>query len=129
MNAMKSAAVVALLVTLVAVGYLCVTFYQEKVDLKFQIEALSCASCTTAKEAAVANWNYVQSRIELLKTQGKDREALQFEREHAGERPVNTDLPCPTCNLPGPDYMTPGAVAIVGLIVSLALFGAAKPKA
>jgi len=128
MNLIKVAATIALLVTLVAVGYLCVTFYQEKVELRFQLEALKCASCVTSKEAAVANWRAVQSQIELLKAQGKDREALKFERDHANEQPVNTDLPCPTCDLPGPDYTTPGAVAVVGLVVSLALFGAAKPK-
>jgi polyferredoxin len=129
MNPTKAAAILALIVTLVAVGFMCVTLYQEKVELKFALEAMGCAKCVSAKEAAVANWHYVQSQIELLKAQGKDREALKFEREHAGERPVNSDLPCPTCDLPGPNYATPGAVAIVGLIVSLALFGVAKPKA
>jgi polyferredoxin len=128
MNPTKAAAILALIVTLVAVGFMCVTLYQEKVELKFALEAMGCASCVSGKEAVVANWRYVQSHIELLKAQGKDREALNFEREHAGERPINTDLPCPTCDLPGPDYTTPGAVAVVGLIVSLALFGAAKPR-
>jgi hypothetical protein len=126
MNPTKAAAVLALIVTVVALGFMCVTLYQEKVELKFALEAMGCASCVTAKEAIAANWRAVQSQIELLKAQGKDQEALNFERQHAGEQPVNTDLPCPTCDLPGPNYTTPGAVVIVGLIVSLALFGAAK---
>jgi hypothetical protein len=128
MNPTKAAAILALVVTLVAVGFMCATLYQEKVELKFTLEAMHCASCVTGKQAAVANWHAVQSQIELLKAQGKDRQALTFEEAHAGDQPVNTDLPCPTCNLPGPDYMTPGVIAIVGFTVSLALFGAAKPK-
>jgi hypothetical protein len=125
MNPTKAAAVVALVVTLVAAGDLCVTLYQDKVQLKFQLEAMRCASCVSGREAAAANWNYVQSQIELLKIEGKDREAFKFEQDHAGERPVNADVPCPYCDLPPPDYTTPGVVAVVGLIVSLALFGAA----
>jgi hypothetical protein len=128
MNPTKAAAILALIVTLVAVGFMCITLYQEKVELKFALEALRCASCVTGKEAAAANWRAVRSQTDLLKAQGKDREALKFEREHEGEKPINGDLPCPTCDLPGPNYTTPGAVAVVGLIVSLALFGAAKPK-
>ena len=125
MNPTKAAAAIALIVTVVAAGYLCVTFYDDKVALKYQIEALHCASCMSAKEAAVANWNAVQSHIELLQAQGKDREALKFAQDHAGEKPVNTDVPCPNCDLPSPDYTTPGAVVVIGLIVSLTLFGVA----
>jgi hypothetical protein len=121
MNPTKAAAILALIVTLVAVGFMCVTLYQEKVELIFALEAMRCASCVTAKEAVVANWRAVQSQIELLKAQGKDREAFEYEQKHAGEQPVNIDEPCPDCGLPSPNYTTPGAV-------SLALFGAARPK-
>jgi hypothetical protein len=125
MNPTRAAATIALIVTLVAAGYLCVILYQDKVEMKFQIEALHCASCISAKEAAVANWNYVQSYIELLQAQGKDREALKFARDHAGEKPVNSEVPCPDCDLHSADYTTPGAVALVGLLISLTLFGVA----
>jgi len=70
-NPTKAAATIALIVTVIAAGYLCVTFYEDKVLRNNQIEALHCASCISAKEAAIANWNYVQSHIELLQAQGE----------------------------------------------------------
>ncbi len=128
MNPTKAAAILALIVTLAAAGDLLYVLYQDKVELKFVNEALDCLACKSAKNAAVANWEYVESKIELLDAQHRYAEEAAFKKQHAGEQPVNTDLPCSSCDLPGPDYTTPGAVAVVGLIVSLALFGAAKPK-
>jgi hypothetical protein len=122
MNPTKTAAILA------AAGDLLYVLYQEKVELKFALEALDCANCRTAKNAAVANWGYVQSEIELLDQQHKYAEEAAFQKKHAGEEPVNTDLPCPNCDTPDPDYTAPGAIAIVGLLTSLALFGAAKKK-
>jgi hypothetical protein len=128
MNLTKAAAIIALIVTLIAAGDLLYVLYQEKVELKFELEVLDCAKCRAAKGAAIANWEYVESHIELLDQQHKYAEEVAFQKQHASERPVNTDLPCPNCDLTGPDYTTPGAIAVVGLIVTLALFGATNRK-
>jgi hypothetical protein len=125
MNPIKAAAIIALIVTLVAVGFMCVTLYQEKVELKFALEAARCLSCISGKEAAVANWRAVQSHLGLLDAEAKYGEEKEYLLKHAGEEPVNIDVPC---DLPGPDYTTPGAVAIVGLMVSLTLFGFARRR-
>jgi hypothetical protein len=81
-------------------------------------------NCTTVKEAVAANWRWVESSIELLKAKGKYREAKKFVQDHAGERPINIDVPCLDCETPAPDYFMPSAVAAVGLIASAVLFGA-----
>jgi len=117
MNPTKAAAILALIVTLAAAGDLLYVQYQEKVELKFALEALDCAKCRSAKSAAVANWEYVESEIELLDQQQKYAEEAAFQKQHAGERPVNTDLPCPIATRP-PGLQHTGAIAIIGLIVS-----------
>ncbi len=122
----KAAAIIALIVTLIAAGYL--VYESTAVRDAYKASILACMSCTTAKQAAEANWRWVESSIELLKAKGQYREAEKFAKDHAGERPVNTDVPCSDCGAIVPNYTTPGAVAVVGLIVSLVLFGAAKPK-
>jgi len=124
----RVAAMIAMVVTLAAAGYVSFVFYQDKVERKFDKAASLCALCTAGKQAALANWDSVQSHIAQLKSQGKNKDAARFAQEHAGERPVDTDVPCSDCGLPGPDYNTPGAVTAVGLIASVVLFGAVKPS-
>jgi len=121
----KAAAILALVVTLLAAG--CLVYEATVIRDGYRSSVSACMSCTTAKEAATANWEYVQSQVQLLKAQGKNREAEKFAQDHAGDRPVNTDVPCSDCNTPAPDYTAAGAVTIVGLIASVALFGV-KPK-
>ncbi len=75
-----------------------------------------------------ANWREVESNIALLKAKGKHREAEKFAREHAGEKPLDMDIPCMDCETPAPDYTMPSAIAGLGLIASALLFGASKPR-
>lgn len=69
-----------------------VNFYENTVLLKGQIEAMGDASARTAKQAAEANWKYIESYAELLKAQNKFAEAQAFEQAHAGEKPETLSL-------------------------------------
>ncbi len=128
MNLTKAVAVVAIIVTVAAGGYLCFILYQDKVEGKFEKQASRCALCTVSKQAAATNWDYVQSHIKILNAQGKNKEAAKFAEEHANQKPVDADLPCSDCDLPGPDYNMPGAITAVGMIASTILFEAARRR-
>jgi hypothetical protein len=128
MNLTKAAAIVAIMVTVAAGGDLCFILYQDKVEDKFEKQASRCALCTVSGQAAAINWNYVQSHIKMLNAQGKNKEAAKFAEEHANQKPVDVDLPCSDCDLPGPDYNTPGSITAVGMIASAVLFAAARRK-
>ena len=125
MNFFRAAAVLALLVAFGAGCSLAYTYYQDRVELKFARQALACMQCTTAKKAAEAKWQQVQSQVQLLRSRGKHHQAEVIERAHAGERPVNVESPCEACYLSGPDYKTSEWIVMVSVIASLALFGAA----
>ncbi len=126
MNLTKATAVLALMVALVAAVYL--VYESTVVRDRYKSAHSSCMNCAAVKEALAANWRVVESSIELLKAKGKYREAEKFAQDHASERPVNIDVPCLDCDTPAPDYSMPSAVAAVGLIASIVLFGAAKPR-
>jgi hypothetical protein len=121
----KGAAILSLLIALAAAGYL---IYQSTViRTRYNEAALNCRDCTAVKEAFAANWKIVESNVELLKSKGKEREAEKYAKEHAIEKPVEVDVPCSDCDIPVPEYSTPSAVAVSGLILALVLFGAVKP--
>jgi hypothetical protein len=121
----KGAAILSLLIALAAAGYL---IYQSTViRTRYNEAALNCRDCTAVKEAFAANWKIVESNVELLKSKGKEREAEKYAKEHAIEKPVEVDVPCSDCDIPAPEYSTPSAVAVSGLILALVLFGAVKP--
>jgi hypothetical protein len=126
MNLTKGAAVIALIVALVAAGYL--TYDATLVRSRYDAAVLACTNCTTLKESMAANWREVQSSIERLKAKGKNREAEKVARDHAGEKPPDIDVPCMDCETPAPDYTLPSAIAGLGLIASTLLFGASKPR-
>jgi hypothetical protein len=125
MNVTKTAAILALMIALAAAGYL--IYLSTVVRQRYQASVANCTTCTAIKEAVASNWRSVEATIGHLKAQKKFREAEQVAREHAGERPVNIDVPCSDCGTPAPDYSTPTSVAAVGLLVSAILFGAVKP--
>jgi hypothetical protein len=125
MNPTKAAAIIALIVALAAAGYL--VYESTAVRDRYKASIVACMSCTATKEAVAANWRSVESSLELLKAKKKYREAEKFAQKHADERPINTDVPCSDCATPAPDYATPSAVAAVGLIAAVVLFGAVKP--
>jgi hypothetical protein len=121
----KAAAILALLIALAATGYL---IYQSTIIRnRYNEAALNCRDCTAVKEAFASNWKTVESNIELLKSKGKNREAEKYAKEHAIEKPVDVDIPCSDCDTPAPEYSTPSAIAVSGLILSMVLFGAVKP--
>jgi hypothetical protein len=126
MNLTKAAAVIALIVALVAVGYL--AYELTLVRSRYDAAVLACTNCTTLNESMAANWREVESNIELLKAKRKYREAEKFARDHAGEKPLDIDVPCTDCETPAPDYTMPSAIAGLGLIASTLLFGASKPR-
>lgn len=125
MNLTKTAAILALMVALAAAGYL--IYLSTVVRQRYQAAVASCTTCTAIKEAVASNWRSVEATIDRLKAQKKFREAEKVAREHAGERPVNIDVPCSDCEIPAPDYSTPTSVAAVGFLVSAVLFGAVRP--
>ena len=84
--------IAAFATVLYEVGKGAYNLYQNIVNLKAEIDALGDASSKTAQEAAAANWQYVQSYVELLKAQGKFTEAQQQATAHAGEKPERLSL-------------------------------------
>jgi hypothetical protein len=126
MNLTKAAPVITLIVALVAVGYL--AYEETLVRSRYNAAVLACTNCTTLKESMAANWREVESSIALLKAKGKYREAEKFAWEHAGEKPLDIDVPCTDCEMPAPDYTMPSVIAGVGLVASTLLFGASKPR-
>ena len=126
MNLTKAAAVIALIVALVAAGYL--AYDATLVRSRYDAAVLACTNCTTLKESMAANWREVESSIERLKAKGKNREAEKVARDHAGEKPLDIDVPCMDCETPAPDYTMPSTIAGLGLIGSALLFGASKPR-
>jgi len=126
MNLTKAAAIIVLIGALVAAGYL--IYLYTVVKGRYEKSLSSCTTCRAVKEAVAANWRSVESSIEGLKAKKKYREAEKLAQEHAGERPVDIDVPCSDCETPAPDYSTPTAVAALGLLASTLLFGAVKPR-
>jgi hypothetical protein len=126
MSLTKAAAIMVLLVALAAAVYL--IYLSTVVRGRYEASLANCATCTAIKEVADANWRSIESNIELLKAKKKYREAEKFAQEHAGERPVNFDVPCSDCETPAPDYSMPTTVASLGLLASALLFGAVKPR-
>jgi hypothetical protein len=126
MNLTKTAAILALMVALAATGHL--IYLSTVVRGRYEKAASNCMTCTAVKEAVASNWRSVESSIERLKAQKKFREAEKVAREHAGERPVNIDVPCLDCEVPAPDYSTSITVAALGLLAAAVLFGAVKPR-
>lgn len=90
---------VALGEVLLTVGQRVYTLYQNMVNLKAEIAALGEASEKTAKQASDANWTWIQSQAELLKSQGKLKEAQEFLASHAGEKPETLSLGVDTSKL------------------------------
>lgn len=83
---------IALGEVLVRVGARVYELYQNIVNLKAEIAALGEASDKTAKQAADANYRWVESQAEVLKSQGKLKEAQEFLAAHAGEKPETLSL-------------------------------------
>jgi hypothetical protein len=88
MNALRAAAWLALVVTVIAIGYLCYALYDNEISL--------------------ASVNQNEDCLELKMRYGEN-------------------YPCKTAN-PALEYGVSGGIAVVGLIASLALFGAEKSK-
>jgi hypothetical protein len=91
----KAAAVITLIIALIAAGYLVYEF--TVVRPKYETAASACASCTSVKEAAEANWRSIESNIDALRAQKKYREAEKLAQDHATEKPLNIDVPCLDC--------------------------------
>jgi len=126
MNPTKVAAILSLIVTLCAAGYLLYQF--AMVRPHYNADVSDYTSCKAGREAALTNWDNVQSQIELLKTQGKYQEAIAYIKKHENERPMFIGECGQFLDLQQPTYSSPAAIAVVGLIASLALFGGATRK-
>jgi hypothetical protein len=122
----KTAAVLTLLVALAAAVYL--IYLSTVARHRYEVASANCKTCTAIKDAVETNWRSVQSSIELLKAKKQYKEAERVAKEHAGERPVNFDVPCLDCEIAAPDYTAPTTVAALALLTSTILFGAVKPK-
>jgi len=117
-NDMRRTIVAAVFLTaLCAIGYL--VYELVVVKPRYDADLLHYMSCTAHREAALADWRYFRSHIDLY-----EPEFAGFEKQDEIEK-----WKCPNYDdLTPPIYGLPGSVAVVGLITSLALFGAAKPK-
>lgn len=126
MNPTKAAAILVLVVAVFGAGDL--IYQYAVVRPRYEANVLHVLSCQTGRQAAIANWEYVQSHIELLKAQGNYKEAFDFQKQHAGERPEFIGECDQFVDLTAPAYPLPAGVAVVGLIISLALFGMARQQ-
>ena len=88
MNRTKAAAIMALMVTAMAVGYLGFVFVEDRIAFRAEVAILTCS--------------------QMKRQYGQDYRCTQ----------ENTTL----------EYAVSGSIAVVGLMTSLALFRAAKPK-
>ncbi len=123
MNPIKIAATIALTVALGATAYL--VYVMTVVKSAQDKAADSCASCQMARDNAAMKWKVDEEKIRAAELAGGELARLAAERAYAGDRPVILG-PCSGCDFPPPDYETPGAVAVLGLVTSLVLFGVAK---
>lgn len=127
MNPTKAAAIIALIVTLCAASYF--VYQLAFVKPKYESDVHDYQKCTSEREETLRHWKWVQDMIENLKTQQRYKEAAEFEKKHAGEKPLFFGECSDYVALQPPSYILPSAAtAVIGLIASLALFGAAKPK-
>jgi hypothetical protein len=126
MNPTRAAAILALIVTIGAAGFL--IYQATAVQSKYSADLLERDSCEVKRQAVVSNWEVIESHIDLLNTQGKYREAIAFEKKHADERPLFIGNCGQFFDIQPPIYAWPAGITLVGLITSLALFGAAKPR-
>lgn len=126
MNPMKVAALIALLTAIASNGYF---IYQATAVRERRAESVrKYWVCKTGQDAAAANWDNVQRNIDILQRHGQYKQALEYARIHEGERPVQL-VPCSFGMQSEPQYFIPGAITVLGLIVSFALFGSAKSSA
>jgi hypothetical protein len=126
MNPIRAAAIVTLIATIGAAVYL--VYQATAVRSKYESNLSQYTDCAAKRQTTTANWEQVQSQIGLFNAQGKYREALDFAKEHAGERPFFIGECGQFLDLRPPVYAWPSGIAVVGLITSLTLFGAAKAK-
>jgi hypothetical protein len=125
MNPTKAAAIIALIVTIGAVGYL--AYQATAVRSKYDADVADYEHCKAGRRDATANWDDVQSHVELFKAQGKYKEAADYLKQHEGERPLFIGECGQFLDMRGPTYAWPAGITVIGLITSLALFGAANP--
>ena len=122
----RAVAIFALIIGLAAAGYQ--AYLLTIVKKRYDTAMSNCANSKAIQETIAANWRSVEANVDLLKAKRKFREAEKFAQEHASERPPNFELPVPDCDVPAPDYVPSSVVAVVGLIASVVIFGAAKPR-
>lgn len=78
MNPIKIAAVIALLTAACAFAYL---IYQgTTLRDRYKASIYKYMECRTGRDAVEANWNAVQSEIELLKDKGQYKQAGEYEK-------------------------------------------------
>jgi hypothetical protein len=126
-NPTKAAAIIALVVTIAAGIYL--GYEVVVVQPEYQSQEARFYDCQIKREATLRNWQNVEDQATLYRAQGQDRKAEAFEKKHAGERPVFIGECSDIFDVEKPAYAVPLAILVVGLITSLALFGAAKKSA
>jgi hypothetical protein len=125
MNPTKVAAILALLV---AIGAASDLIYQlAVVEPEHRKYALTVYDCQIKEINVEQEWKIIQLHIQKLRAEGRDREASKYELQHLGDEPTHIGCGDPEL-FPSPSYGIPSGIAIISLIASLALFGAAKNK-
>jgi hypothetical protein len=126
MNLIRAAATIALAVTVCAAAYL--AYQLAIVRPRFDSATASVEKCTSNRNAALANWTEITDKVELLNGEGKLEEAIKLLKEHSGERPFFIGECSQFVDLTPPRYAPSGAIAVVGLITTMVLFGVSQPK-
>jgi len=88
---------IAMVVTLAAAGYVSFVFYQDKVERKFDKAASLCALCTTGKQVAQTNWDSVQSHLEQLKSQKRNKRRKNSRKHMPARSPMTLPARIATC--------------------------------
>jgi hypothetical protein len=123
MNLIKVAAIATLVVTLIAGGDL--DYELTAVKSEQEKAAYICTMCKLERDTAAMKWEVDKEKVRAAELAGGELARLAAEQAYAGDRPVILG-PCPGCDFPPPDYETPTVVAIIGLVMSMVLFGVAK---
>lgn len=126
MNPTKAAAIIALIVTVVAAVYL--AYQAAFVRARYESNTQYVEACQAQRDADFEKWQQGQAKIDGLINEGKYDEARAAAIQHEQGKPIVIAECDAFRDMRPPIYAWPTGITIVGLITSLVLFGAAKPK-
>ena len=130
---MKIAATLALIVCLCSAAYLCNLWYHDAILLEPSRAALERAARKEERRAAWLKYENETKRAERMQNEAEALAGLplttetEFRARNPLQQPPEEEESDPWANLTE-RYLISGGIAVAALIVSLALFGAARTR-